>query len=89
MSKHLFLICLLVGLAFGCGKKGPAQGEEITLPELNRALQVWVTSKGSMPQDLNELTNFPALFGRRLPTPPPGKKLAVDPATRQIVFADE
>lgn len=84
------ILCLLVvgGLLAACGKKQKAP-EEIALPELNRALQVWVMNNGSIPRNLNELTNFPAFAGRRLPTPPPGKKLAYDPATKQIIFADQ
>lgn len=46
-------------------------------------------AKGSYPAAVSELTNFPTLQGKRLPTPPAGKKLAVDPATCQVVFADQ
>jgi hypothetical protein len=88
IPKQLLGLLLAGGLLAGCGRKQKAP-EEIALPELNRALQVWIMNKGSMPRDLNELTNFPAFVGRRLPTPPPGKKLTYDPATRQIVFADQ
>jgi hypothetical protein len=46
-------------------------------------------AKGAYPSDLNELTNFPTLRGKRLPVAPPGKKLSIDPATREVVFADQ
>lgn len=76
-------------LASACGQKAPKGGGEATLPELSRALQVWVMNNGAYPKDLTELTNFPGLFGKTLPTPPPGKKLAVDPRTKEVVFADQ
>jgi hypothetical protein len=91
MLKLFFPLLLLVGLlASGCSRKasGPT-GPEASLPELTRALQTWVMAHGSCPTDINQLTNFPTLQGKRLPTPPPGKKLLIVPATRQIVFADQ
>jgi len=91
MRKTLLLIGVLMALlAGGCAKAGSnAKGPEASLPDLSRALQSWVMAKGAYPADLNELTNFPTLRGKRLPTPPPGKKLGVDPATRQVVFVDQ
>jgi hypothetical protein len=80
---------LLVGLLAGCGKSGGPAGEEASIPELNRALQVWVMSKASLPANVSDLTNFPALQGKRMPTPPPGKKLAIDPRSRQVIFVDQ
>ncbi len=76
-------------IALGCSQDSGPQGQEVTLPELNRTLQVWVMKNGSYPQELWQLTNFPALHGKRLPAPPPGKKLAIDPRTRTIIFADQ
>jgi hypothetical protein len=90
--KSLILLCLVAALgAGGCSKGGTCtpQGPEATLPELTRALQTWIMTKGSLPADVNALTNFPTLQGKRLPSPPPGKKLAIDSATRQIVFVDQ
>lgn len=86
-------LCLMVGsalLAGGCSKSssGP-KGPAASLPELTRALQTWVMAKGSYPTDVNQLTNFPTLQGKSLPTPPSGKKLVIIPARREVVFADQ
>ena len=86
-----FCLCVLVAaVAAGCSK-GPSgqKGPEASLPELSRALRTWVMAKGAYPSDLNELTNFPTLRGKRLPVAPPGKKLSIDPATREVVFAEQ
>ena len=84
------LCSLLAAVATGCSKEPAAsKGAEVSLPELSRALQTWVVTKGSYPNDVSELTNFPALRGKRLPDAPPGKKLGIDPATRQVVFLDQ
>ena len=91
MFKPILLSCVVVALvAGGCSKGASTQkGPEASLPELNRALQTWVMAKGAFPADVNELTNFPTLQGKRLPAAPPGKKLTMDHATRQVVFADQ
>lgn len=91
MLRTLTLCLLAVGLVAGCSKNETvgAKDSEASLLELNRALQMWSMTKGSYPSDLNQLTNFPALQGKRMPTPPPGKKLVFDRTTRQIVFADQ
>ncbi len=91
MPKLLSVVCLLLALlASGCSKGGTQPtGPEASLPELTRALQTWVMAKGAYPAEVSELTNFPTLRGKRLPTPPPGKKLGIDRATRQVVFLDQ
>ncbi len=90
MRAPILLACVLAALlANGCSKASSHNGSEATLPELTRALQTWVMAKGAYPSEVSELTNFPTLQGKRLPTPPPGKKLAIDTATRQVVFADQ
>ena len=91
MFKPLLLSGVLIGLAAGGCSKGAStpKGPEASLPELNRALQTWVMAKGGFPADVNELTNFPTLQGKRMPAAPPGKKVAIDRATRQVVFADQ
>jgi hypothetical protein len=86
MSKNLLLAAVLLVAALGCSKSTGAREAEATLPELNRALQAWIMAHGSYPSNVNQLTNFPALEGKRMPTPPPGKKLAVDPGTRQLTY---
>jgi hypothetical protein len=85
----ILMFCAVTGL--GCHKSGPAAGDgtAATLPELNRALSLWMMTKGQMPQDVSALTNSVALKGKRLPVAPPGKKLVIDPATKQVVFADQ
>ena len=89
MFKPILVSCVLIGLAaVGCSK-GAQKGPEASLPELNRALQTWVMAKGTFPTDVSELTNFPTLQGKRLPAAPPGKKVAIDRATRQVVFVDQ
>jgi hypothetical protein len=91
MRNHILLFCMVATLATaGCSKGvSSRKGPEATLPEVNRALQTWVMAKGSIPSDLNELTNFPTLRGKSLPVAPAGKKLAIDSGTRQVVFADQ
>jgi len=75
------------GLATGCKRKTPASSEA-TLDDLNRALLVWSMTKPKLPQDVSELTNSMGIQGKRLPQPP-GKKLAVDPVRRQVVWLDQ
>jgi hypothetical protein len=88
MTKNL-LLALVVALAvLGCGRKAQTNSGEATLDELNRALSVMTMGSARPPTDVNDLTNFPSLRGKRLPTPPPGKKLAIDPAQHQVVFVD-
>jgi len=45
--------------------------------------------KSTQPAQVSDLTNFPSLRAKRLSTPPPGKKLAIDPVNNQVVFVDE
>jgi hypothetical protein len=88
MMKQILTVGLMVSLMTGCGKNEGKSSDELTLEELNRALSVMVMA-GKGPTQVSDLTNFPALKGRKLPTPPPGKKLVLDPTTRQVVFADQ
>jgi hypothetical protein len=89
MSKILLLAAALLTGTMGCSKASTQQGTEASLPELNRVLQMWRMAHGAYPHDLNELTNFPALKGKRLPSPPPGQKVALDPATHQVTFVTQ
>lgn len=77
--------CFLLAVA-GCGKASGPQGE-VTLAELNRAVGM-MTMSGRAPQTVDDLTNFPAFKGRSLPVPPAGKKLVLDPSTRQVIIGD-
>jgi hypothetical protein len=85
----ILMFCAVTGL--GCRKSGPAAGNATvaSLPELNRALACLTMAKGKMPQDVSALTNAVVLRGKRLPAVPPGKKLVIDRATGQVVFADQ
>lgn len=85
-----FILCLVVGVAvLGCGKKSQKSSEAATLEDLNRAMAMMTLAGAHSPKDVNELTNFPTLQGKRLPVPPAGKKLVIDPATSRVVFADQ
>jgi len=76
-------------LVTGCGKNSSAASDTVSLEELNRALSAVSMAGGRLPGSIHELTNFPTLKGRQLPAPPPGKKLVLDPATRQAIFVDQ
>ena len=82
----------LVLMPLACSKAhqgAGASGTEANLEEMNRALDTSMMVRGKVPSNVNELTNFPPLRGKHLPTAPPGKKLAIDPGTRRVVFADQ
>jgi hypothetical protein len=85
----LILTAMLALSGASCSKQSSVQRNEASLPELNRALQTWVISRGSYPNEINELTNFPTLRGKQLPQLPPGKRLIIDPNTSQIVVGPE
>jgi len=76
-------------LVTGCGKKSHTASDTASLEELNRALSAVSMAGGRLPGSIQELTNFPTLKGRQLPAPPPGKKLVIDPTTRQAIFVDQ
>lgn len=96
-GKRLGLAALIFALGgaallAGCSKTShdqTANKPEATLAELNSALDSWTMMKGALPPNVSALTNFPALRNKRLPAAPPGKKLAIDSATRQVVFIEE
>jgi hypothetical protein len=85
-SCALWMVALV-----GCSKGGAGlSGEEATLQELNRALVTWgMMDLGPAPKTPEQLTNSPAIKGKRLPAVPPGKKLAIDFAKRQVVVVDQ
>ncbi|MBI3875688.1 MAG: prepilin-type N-terminal cleavage/methylation domain-containing protein [Verrucomicrobia bacterium] len=67
----------------------PAPGQaapEPTLQEATEALHVWLMKRPTPPKDLNELVALG--FIKKLPTPPPGKKLAIDQRHMAVVFVD-
>lgn len=72
----------------GCGKKTPTESEA-SLPELDRALQSVAMAKGKLPERVEELSEFLALQGKRLPTAPPGKKYVIDSTNRNVVLVSQ
>ncbi len=67
----------------------PAPGQaapEPTLQEATDALRVWLMKRPNLPKDPNEL--IAQGFIKKLPTPPPGKKLAIDQQHFAVVFVD-
>jgi hypothetical protein len=80
---------LLAAALIGCSKSG-GTAREATLSELNRTLVAWSTmNSGPPPAEVSGLTNSPALRGKRLPTPPAGKKFVIDPVRREVVLVDQ
>ncbi len=59
------------------------------MDELNRAARAWGMINPAPLVHVSDLTNFPTLHGKRLPTPEAGKKLAIDPRTRQVIIVDD
>src|SRR5271170_3431733 len=88
-TSVLLLAVVLMLSPVGCTRRDTvATQPEATMDELSSAASAWLMVKGKLPQNVNELTNYPSLKNKRLPTPPPGKKLAIDPATQRVVFVD-
>jgi len=87
--NYLFTICLLaLALTAGCGKKASAESAA-SLDDLNRALSVVAMQSGSFPPSTNDIAAFLSMSGKTLPVPPPGKRLVIDPGTRQFVLVDQ
>ena len=87
--NYLFTICLLaLALTAGCGKKTSAKSAA-SLDDLNRALSVVAMQSGSFPPSTNDIAAFLSMSGKTIPVPPPGKRLVIDPGTRQFVLADQ
>ena len=74
----------------GCGKtSAPKTGAEVTVAEMNQAIQMMSTSPSGGPKKIDDLTNFPTFKGRPFSAPPVGKKLIIDPATHQVVIINQ
>ena len=72
------VLLLLIGVTHvGCGGKA-GSASEASLLELDRAWQTGAMAKGKSPNYLEELTELLTLQGKRLPTPPPGKKIVIN-----------
>jgi hypothetical protein len=83
------ILCLVVdGMMVGCGERSGKSSGEATLFDMNQTLAMETMRSVRCPSDVNELTNFLSLEGKRLPQPPAGKKLVIDRAQRQVVFVD-
>lgn len=81
---------LAAGLwVIGCSKQSATEQPEATMDELNRAARAWGMINPAPLVHVSDLTNFPTLHGKRLPTPEAGKKLAIDPRTRQVIIVDD
>lgn len=88
LAGWLALSILALGLALataGCSKATAPANAEVTVAEMNQAMRMMSMSPVGTPQTVDELTNFPAFKGRPFPVPPAGKKLAINPATHQVV----
>lgn len=88
--KNIWPYLLVLGLAMcGCGKKSMENSGVATMDELNQAMSVMSMSGGHTPVTVYDLTNYPTLRGKALPTPPAGKKLLIDRSQNQVVIVDE
>ena len=88
MWKNILLLVLISCSLAACGQKTSPQ-TEATLPELDRALQSVAMKKGKLPEKVEELSEFMALQGKRLPTPPPGKRYVIDAPNRKVVLVSQ
>ncbi len=60
---------------------------EQAVAEINKSLELWTFQRNQPPKDLNELVTV--CYLQRLPTPPPGKKFAFDPAKMRVQLVAE
>ncbi len=89
VAPVLALACGALLLA-GCGKaSAPKVIGEVTVEDMNKAINMMSLLPGGDPKTVDELTNFPALKGRPFPTPPAGKKFSIDPAKHQVVIVNQ
>ena len=88
MIKKILLITLCGAALVGCGKKETA-ASEASLVELDLALQSAAVANGKFPEKIDELSDFLALQGKRLPAPPPGKQFAIDSTNRTIILVSQ
>lgn len=67
-------------------KKLASGNPQLQLQVLDELLQAWVMSQNSVPKDLEELVRAKMLS--KLPTPPPGKRFAIDQKAAQVVLVN-
>ena len=94
--RTLLLLSLLIFALPGC-KKPPASpmstlparppNPEKDLPELTMAVRAYYLSQGKHPATLDDLVQARCI--NVLPTPPPGKKYAIDTKKLEAVLLDQ
>ena len=88
--KSLFPILLALALAgAACHKQGAAAGTPASLADLNRIVATLMTHGGGKLPGTNDVARFLEIAHQTFPTPPPGKKLVLNPDTKQFEFADQ
>ena len=60
---------------------------DVYLARLTELLNAWVMSKNDFPQSVDDFVKSKMI--PKLPTPPPGKKLAIDRTKMRVVLADQ
>ena len=96
--RPLLLLCLWVAALPGCKKRPapepPASAQPATPPdpqkdlaELSMAVRAYYLSQGKHPATLDDLVQARCIY--RLPTPPPGKKYALDAKKLEAVLVDQ
>lgn len=96
--RTLLLLGLLLAALPGCKKKpapeAPASAQPATPPdpqkdlaELTMAVRAYYLSQGKQPATLEDLVQARCIY--RLPTPPAGKKYALDAKKLEAVLVDQ
>jgi uncharacterized protein YabE (DUF348 family) len=91
--------CLLAVLVFstGCGRKTSVAAGRVSatltnqasMDELNQTLTEFMRHTGQQLPATNDVAAYLARYGKVFPVPPPGKKLVLNPGTRQFEMVDE
>lgn len=92
---RLYIIALLcVTSLVACKRQKPepppppppvdVNAKEPTLAEMNEAIQVWFTSRGRPPENLEDLAK--AHFISKVPTPPAGRQYVIDKEKLRVVL---
>lgn len=79
---------LLTGwlLVLGCSDSNAPPPEEVTIEELNAALDYIKRSRLEQPDSVYDLTNLPALQGKVFPVLPEGQNFVIDPEKNQVMI---
>jgi hypothetical protein len=89
MKKNWIFALILTVAICGCGKKATQNSGVATIDELNQALSLMSMGGSHPPVIVSDLTNFPSLKGKTLPTAPAGKKLVIDHSKHLVVLVNE